>query len=197
MADDNETIASLASQVAVLTGQLQELRYQLGRYQGEVGQLRARHSEDYGYVMVLLAEVRKLSVTLDEALEKRRLNPPPAPYWRGLEDTEQRKRLAELRSWVEDFLRVHYPDYASSLPSCWINHPEAVWELSTLMTEWHRIYDDDENRDLSAALWWHERWFPGVLARLHKAISCDEYRSHQPNRSAGDRSKGKGSSRYE
>ena len=34
------------------------------------------------------------------------------------------------------------------------------------MTEWLRVYGDEDNRDLSGALWWHERWLQGVLARL-------------------------------
>jgi hypothetical protein len=48
-----------------------------------------------------------------------------------------------------------------------------VWELSTLMTEWVRVYGDEENRDLAGALWFHERWLPRSLARLAQAIRCD------------------------
>ena len=82
--------------------------------------------------------------------------------------------LAELRHWVEDFARKQYPAYMARLRPCWPNHPEAVWELSTLMAEWERVYGDADNRDLAGALWWHERWLPGVIARLDKAITCDE-----------------------
>jgi hypothetical protein len=82
--------------------------------------------------------------------------------------------LAELRHWVEDFARKQYPAYMARLRPCWPNHPEAVWELSTLMAEWERVYGDSDNRDLAGALWWHERWLPGVIARLDKAIACDE-----------------------
>ena len=46
--------------------------------------------------------------------------------------------LAELRHWVEDFARKQYPAYMARLRPCWPNHPEAVWELSTLMAEWER-----------------------------------------------------------
>jgi hypothetical protein len=55
-----------------------------------------------------------------------------------------------------------------------LNHPEAVWELSTLRAEWERIYADAGNRDLAGALAWHDRYLPGVLARLKDAIQCDE-----------------------
>jgi hypothetical protein len=35
-----------------------------------------------------------------------------------------------------------------------------VWELSTFMTEWLRVYGDQLNRELSGALWFYERWLP-------------------------------------
>ena len=82
--------------------------------------------------------------------------------------------LAELRGWVEEFARRHYPGYMTRLPSCWANHPEAVWELSTLSAEWERVYGDPDNRDLPGALMWHDKWFPGVLARLAASIKCDQ-----------------------
>ena len=59
------------------------------------------------------------------------------------------------------------------LPQCWPNHPEAVWELSTLRAEWRRVYDDPKARDLQGALVWHDKWFPDVLSRLAAAIRCD------------------------
>ena len=69
---------------------------------------------------------------------------------------------------------MHYPGYVARLPRCWAAHGEAVWELSTLAAEWGRIYADEENRDLASALAWHDRFLPGVLARLAAAITCDE-----------------------
>ncbi len=165
---DNETLAALA-------GQLDGLRGTVARLHTIVTQWDARlEREGIGATLVLRAEVKALARTLNEALTRHRLKPPPAPYWLGLEAAEHHRRLAELRSWVEDFLQVHYPGYASGLRACWANHPEAVWELSTLMTEWLRVYGDEDHRDLGAALWWHERWLPGVLARLGRAIPCDE-----------------------
>jgi hypothetical protein len=167
--------------VAVLAAQLEELRGQMEGLRSTVRQWDARlEREGIGATLVLRAEVKKLTRTLDEAISVRRLKPPPAPYWLGLPPAEHRKQFAELHSWVEDFLRVHYPGYATNLQVCWANHPEAVWELSTLMTEWLRIYGDEGNRDLSGALWWHERWLPGVLARLAKAIRCDQAGCRRP-----------------
>ena len=45
--------------------------------------------------------------------------------------------------------------------------------MSTLRAEYERVYGDEDNRDLAGALWWYERWLPGVIARLDKAIACD------------------------
>ena len=167
MADD-ETFADPAGQIPAL------VHIYFAELCATVRTWDARLDHGIGEMMVLRLEVKHLTEALDEAISAHRLKPPPAPYWLRLPAAERSKRLAELHSWVEDFLRVHYPGYTSGLRDCWPNHPEAVWELSTVMTEWLRVYGDEDNRDLSAALWWHERWLPGVLARLLKAIPCDE-----------------------
>lgn len=159
--------------VAALAAQLDELRGQLARYTGETGHLRARLAEDSGQVLMLRVEVKQLREELAEAIEKRKLKPPPAPWW-CVSRAEGEAMLAGLREWVETFLRPHYPGYAARLPRCWANHPEAVWELSTLRAEWQRIYDDEDNRDLAGALGWHDRFLPGVITRLAAAIKCDE-----------------------
>ena len=41
-------------------------------------------------------------------------------------------------------------------------------ELSTVMTEWIRIYGDPDNRPLQDALVWNDKWLPGVLGRLSR-----------------------------
>lgn len=176
---------------AVLAEQLASLRLDVQRCQGAVAGLRARldvdKDEAVGKNMVLLARVKRLGENVDglseaverfgdalaTALKKNRLNPPPAPYW-VVSEVEGKAMLAELSEWVDGFARKHYPGYLARIPQCWPNHPEAVWELSTLSAEWGRIYADDENRDLASALWWHERWLPGTIARLAAVITCDE-----------------------
>lgn len=159
--------------VAALAAQLEELRGQLARCLGEVGSLRARHSEDYGQVMVLLAAVKQLAAKLDEALRKRETGDPPAPYWLGLPGTEHAERLAALRAWVEQVGLVQYAEYFAGLPPCWPAHPVAVIELSTVMTEWVRIYGDPDGRPLQDALVWNDKWLPGVLGRVLAAVRCD------------------------
>jgi regulator of replication initiation timing len=159
--------------VAALAAQLEELRGQLARTQGEVGVLRERLEAESSQTAMLRLDVKQSRDQLAEAIEKRRLKPPSAPWWVVGAD-EGRAMLAGLREWVEAFLRPHYPGYMTRLPRCWANHGEAVWELSALRAEHERIYADEDNRDLQGALNWHDRLLPGVLDRLAAAIRCDE-----------------------
>jgi hypothetical protein len=160
--------------IAALAGQVDDLRGTVARLHTVVTQWNARlETEGIGATLVLRREVKRLADVLDQALSKNRLSAPQAPCWAGLTGDESSERLVELRGWVETF-RVHYPDYAARLRPCWANHTDAVWESSTLMTEWLRVYTDELNQNLAGALWWHERWFPGVLTRLDQAIRCDE-----------------------
>jgi hypothetical protein len=159
--------------IAALAAQLEELRGQLARYTGETGHLRARLEERSGQDAMIRLEIKQLGGKLDEAIAKRQVTDPPAPFWRGLDREAHAARLAELRDFVEHFLRAEYPEYLAKLPPCWPSHRAALWELADVMTEWVRVYGDPGNRDLQAALWFHERWLPGVMARLEKAIRCD------------------------
>jgi hypothetical protein len=118
-------------------------------------------------------EIKKLGQKLDAVIAKHEADELSAPYWIGLSRDEATTRLAELREWVEDVARVQWPAYMTKVPPCWPNHGEAVWELSNLMAEWGRIYGDEDGRDLQAALWYFERWLPGVLGRLGAALKCD------------------------
>ncbi len=55
--------------IAALAAQLEQLR-------GQIGSLRARHSEDYGHVMVLMLEVRKPGEKIDAAIARRQAGEP-------------------------------------------------------------------------------------------------------------------------
>ena len=164
---DNETIAALAAQV-------DDLRGQVAKYQAIVTAWNARlETEGIGGTLVLRAELKHLSDELAEAIGKHQVKPPNAPWW-GVDKARYQAQLADLRAWVDGFLRPHYPGYLARLALCWPNHWEAAWELSTLRAEWERIYADEKNRDLAGALAWHDKFFPGVLDRLGRSIICDE-----------------------
>ena len=159
--------------VADLVAQLVVLRHQLALYTGETGYLRARLDRDSSQVLMLRLQVKQIGAKLDEAIARRQAADPSAPFWMGLSDAERAARLVEVRGWVEHVARVQWPGYMTRLPPCWANHPEAVWELSNLMTEWSRIYGDPDSRPLQDALLFFERWLPGVLSRLAVSVRCD------------------------
>ena len=159
--------------IATLAAQVEELRGQLARSQGDIGHLRERLEAESSQTAMLRLDVKGLREALAEATEKHRLKPPPAPWW-IVDDAEAREMFTALHAWVERFLRPQYPGYLRHLRPCWPNHREAVWELSTLRAEWDRVYADEENRDLQGALNWHDRLLPGVVGRLADAVRCDE-----------------------
>jgi hypothetical protein len=119
-------------------------------------------------------ELKKLRQKLDKAIAKHEADALPAPYWLDLSKDERAARLAELRAWVDQVGLVQYRDYFEKLPPCWSAHSSAVIELSTVMTEWRRIYAaGPDSRPLQDALVWNDKWLPGTLARLGQAIKCD------------------------
>jgi hypothetical protein len=159
--------------VADLAAQLAELRGQLTRSQGEIRILREDLEGSTGQVMMFRLEVKQLRTELAAAIEKSRLKPPPAPWWL-VSQADAEAMLAELREWVDTFLRPHYADYVTRIPRCWPSHMAAVWDLSTLRAEWVRVYGDEENRDLQGALTWLNRHLPDMVDRIAAAIKCDE-----------------------
>jgi hypothetical protein len=159
--------------VAALAAQLEELRGQLARYTGETGHLRARLEADSGQVLMLRLEIKKLGEKIDAEAARQKAEEPPAPCWLGLSRDEHAAALGRLRAWVEQVGLVQYRDYFDKLPLCWPSHPAAVIELSTVMTEWVRIYGGPDSRPLPDALVWNDRWLPGVLGRLGAVIKCD------------------------
>ena len=148
----------------------------LARLIQETAALRARmvrlEEEGPGKYLVVLTRVKQLQDALEDAINGDKVSGPPAPFWLDLSDYEHQAQMTALQDWVSGYLRVQYPGYW--LPACWPNHAEAVMELATLWCEWRRIYDcAASRRDLAAALAWHDRWYPGVLARLQRAVTCD------------------------
>jgi|tagenome__1003787_1003787.scaffolds.fasta_scaffold20986276_2 regulator of replication initiation timing len=166
--------------VAALAEQLEQLRGQLARTQGELGAVRERLEGETSQTAMLRLDVKHQKERLDKAIAAQQLKPPPAPWWEFGSD-EARAMMAELHEWVEAWLRPNFADYLTRLPSCWPRHGAAAWELATLRTEWVRIYvaGEEEDRDLQGALAWLDRFLPNTLARLHEAIKCDDIRGCQ------------------
>lgn len=116
-------------------------------------------------------KVEDLAKTLADAVDRGELKAPPAPRWDSADQEQFAAQLDDLRNWVHGVLRAQYPDYA--LPACWEAHRTALWELGNLHAEWQRVYADPRGPDLEAALWFHERWLPGTIGRLNRAINSE------------------------
>jgi hypothetical protein len=176
---EDDAVAGLVRQVENLSQQLDQVRQDIAAAKSAVAQWDAKlQVEGIGPTMSmrrdiknLKAEVDGLAATLGGALDQGKLKTPAAPRWNGLDDAEHATQLAALRDWVNGVLLVRYPEY--TFPGCWEDHPAALWELGNLHAEWQRVYGDPRGADLEAALWFHERWLPGTLARLNKAINSD------------------------
>ena len=172
--------------IAALAAQLEELRGQLARYTGETGHLRARlerapaRSWCSGSRSSSSARSSKRRPASGRPMTRRRRSGWACPRM------STRPGSTELRAWVEQVGLVQYQGYFAKLPPCWPAHPEAVMELSTVMTEWVRIYGDPDNglalcRTPSSGP--RQAWLPGcprsawataIQVRLSPAAACDE-----------------------
>jgi hypothetical protein len=160
-----ESLAALAVQVADLRGQVHALNERLDQ--------AGLHAD-----LNLAARFDQLAQTVTEALDTAAPRGPVAPYWIGLDRDTHHARLADLRHWADTVLRQHYDGY--ELPDCWHRHPHAIWELSTLAAEWHRIYAG-ARPDLARALEFYDRWLPGTMRHITGIT-----RNCMPLRSPGD-----------
>jgi hypothetical protein len=145
-----ESLAALAAQVADLRGQIHAINTRLDQ--------AGLHAE-----VNLAARFEDLAQTVADALDAAAPHGPAAPYWIGLDRGTYHARLADLRRWADIVLRQQYGGY--ELRDCWPRHTHAIWELSTLAAEWHRIYRSPRP-DLSRALEFHDRWLPGTMRRI-------------------------------
>jgi hypothetical protein len=148
---------ALGESLAALAAQLADLRSQVRAINERLDQAGLRAGLD------LAARFEELARTVTDALEAAAPGGPAAPYWIGLDHDTYHTRLAELRRWAGTVLRQHYGGY--ELRDCWPRHIHAIWELSTLAAEWHRIYGGTRS-DLARALEFHDRWLPGTMRRI-------------------------------
>jgi hypothetical protein len=149
LSPSGETIASLVVQVTALRGQVRAINETLHRAGLTDGVNLAEKYQD-------------LTRAVTAALGKPP-HGPAAPYWLDLDPETRTTQLDELTQWATTVLRTQYDGY--QLPACWANHPQAIWELSTLAAEWDRTYSRP-HPDLDRALEFHDRWLPGTMRRV-------------------------------
>lgn len=145
----------------------------------EVHALRQAISKMVG----LPAKVDQLADTLAAAIDDLagpgRPGDPVRPVsW--IADTDEPEgtgaRLNELARWVSD-VYMHYPIAARELPDCWLWHPDVVEELAWLHQAWRAAYGP-ETGTVAAAGDWHDRYRPGVVARIRAAVRMCSLESH-------------------
>jgi len=85
--------------------------------------------------------------------------------------------LTRLAQWVAG-VYLRYPD--ANLPDCWLWHPEIVEELLWLHQAWLAAYADGAR--VTAAADWHDRYRPGVIARLKSTADMCGLEDHQPGK---------------
>jgi hypothetical protein len=153
-----ESTAALAAKIVELKALVSELKGRVEGYQLTAmlaGKQSSRVSE-------LAEKVGKLSAAVAASAPSE-----PALVWDGTDPAQ----LSELAKWVDMHLRVAYEAYTRPIVhNCWAHHPEALWELGNLWCEWRRIYEGEVPL-LDASLNWHDRWLPGVLARLKNVMN--------------------------
>jgi hypothetical protein len=145
-----ESLAALAAQLADLRGQIRAINTRLDQAGLRAGLNLAARFED-------------LAQTVADALDAAAPHGPTAPYWIGLDRDTYHARLADLRRWADTVVGQHYSGY--ELRDCWPRHIHAIWELSTLAAEWHRIYGGTRP-DLGQALEFYDRWLPNTMRRI-------------------------------
>ncbi len=87
-----------------------------------------------------------------------------------MKDTEYADALRGLARWVTAVLLQRYPAAGAVLPPCWPAHPAVVEELDWLYWDWTGWALEPDARSRDAADW-HDRWLPGVLARIRPQLA--------------------------
>lgn len=118
--------------------------------------------------------VRQLAVTVEELaahVADAASSPSRVRSWLEIDDAElARIVLADLVVWLE---QVYLRYRRSELPTCWMWHPDVVEELWVLRNT-HRDAVTGRDASWGRLQYWHDRWRPGVVARINEAIgSCE------------------------
>lgn len=139
----------------------------------QLGAEAARLAEATGATEAQLDEVQVALAAVTDAVSKLGTEPDSTPMWvwTEMDPESQRGALRELAGWVDEVLVGRYHTGQEQLPRCWYRHPAAVEELSWLYLDWVKVYRGGKGSSTSAAGEWHDRWRPGVMDRLGRALS--------------------------
>lgn len=99
---------------------------------------------------------------------------PPGSFLGG--HTHVLDAVGGLGEWVG---RVYLRYPGTHLPTCWAWHPDVVEELTWLWQAWLGALDG-RGASWAAVGDWHERWRPGVVARVERATRSCHLGEHSP-----------------
>lgn len=130
-----------------------------------------------GQLAALYSKVEDLVGTVAALTEA---SPKGAPMiaWHDLDADEAAAVRADLANWVGKVLFRLYPSARESVRECWLQHPDAVTELSACWLEFRRIFAPaapakPDSRPapprppaLADSLVYLDRWLPGTLRRV-------------------------------
>lgn len=153
---------------------------QPGELRTQVQDLATRHTELATAVSQTLApelaalrqfateELGQQRQQLDAVLQTlgREQNPPVD--WPRLTADQARDHWAVLAQWIAEVLVPWYEITREELPDCWALHRPAVIELSWLRGAHVQAYTPTSAPHVAGE--WHQRWRPGVVARLAQVI---------------------------
>lgn len=156
--DEDPALALLAARLTRMDTRLHTAETTLGEHDTAIGQAAG-----------LADQVTRLSRLLTPSPAGGGGDDPERVYpriWAVMDGAERIKALRYLARWVTKILFVTYPHVAAELPPCWPAHPAVVAELDWLCWVWEETWAGQTPLRASDAAWWHDRWLPGVQARI-------------------------------
>jgi predicted transcriptional regulator len=171
--------------LAFLAARLSELSEQVGRLASRVDAAEeaiAGQASILAETSGLAREVSWLSAAVagqgSQAAGRPVLVHPRQPVWAAMNHAEYADALRGLARWVTAVLLQRYPTTGAVLPPCWPAHPAVVEELDWLHWDWMGWALEPDARSRDAADW-HDRWLPGVLARIRQQLAaCGQQGRH-------------------
>ncbi len=93
---------------------------------------------------------------------------PAAPWWTVNDSDVAQARLTDLTEWI-GAVYVRYLTATDEFRACWAYHADVVTELLTLRDTYHAVYYGPAASP-QAVQDWHDRYRPGTVQRVTKAL---------------------------
>jgi hypothetical protein len=183
--DDAAPAEGRDAALALLASRLSQMGERVGELAGRVQTAEAAirgQAETVAEAASLAREVTRLSEAIAGQDQPAAGEFPPVhprrPVWAAMSDADYADALRDLARWVAEILLARYPHAQVVVPPCWPAHRAAVEELDWLYWDWTgwALGRDGRSRDAAD---WHDRWLPGVLARIGPHLdACVQNRRH-------------------